>query len=91
MKTREALAEDWAQKGFSCDLWVDPPGQRWEDYVHEVDELLFVAEGKLEVEIEGSKKILNQGDEVLIAANSKHSVRNIGGTAARWYYGYIKS
>lgn len=91
MKTREALAEDWAQKGFSCDLWVDPPGQRWEDYVHEVDELLFVAEGKLEVEIEGSKKILNQGDEVLIAANSKHSVRNIGGTTARWYYGYIKS
>ena len=91
MKTREALAEDWAQKGFSCDLWVDPPGQRWEDYVHEVDELLFVAEGKLEVEIEGSKKILNQGDEVFIAANSKHSVRNIGGTTARWYYGYIKS
>ena len=28
-----------AGEGFSCDLWVDPPGQVWEDYRHATDEL----------------------------------------------------
>jgi len=91
MKTRTALATEWAKKGFSCDLWIDPPGQRWENYVHEVDELLCVAEGKLEFEMNGTKKILNKGDEVFIPAKVRHSVRNVGGTTARWLYGYRHS
>ena len=28
------------------------------------------------------------GDEVMIPARANHSVFNIGGTEARWYYGY---
>jgi hypothetical protein len=30
MKTidRERVAADWAARGFSCELWVDPPVQR---------------------------------------------------------------
>ena len=91
MKTQETLARDWAKRGFSCDLWVDPPGQRWEDYVHGVDEVVYVAEGKLEFETEGKKQTLNPGDEAFIPAGSHHSVRNVGGTTARWYYGYRKS
>lgn len=35
-KNKKTLAKEWAQKGFCCDLWVDPPGQWWENYVHEV-------------------------------------------------------
>ncbi len=87
-KNKETLAEEWGEKGFSCDLWVDPPGQCWEDYVHDVDEVVSVAEGKLEFEIGGKKQILNPGDEAFIPAGARHSVRNIGGTTARWYYGY---
>lgn len=26
------IAAEWASGGFSCDLWTDPPGQRWEDF-----------------------------------------------------------
>ena len=44
-----AVEGDWPSRGFSCGLWVDSPGQVWEDY---------------------------------------HSVRNVGGTTARWLYGY---
>jgi hypothetical protein len=28
------------------------------------------------------------GEEVLIAAHVPHTVRNIGGTTAKWLYGY---
>ncbi|MBI4115367.1 MAG: cupin domain-containing protein [Candidatus Omnitrophica bacterium] len=88
IKTEEELSKEWTKKGFSCDLWVDPPGQRWEDYVHDVDEVVYVKEGKLEFEIGDDKKILEPGDEAFIPARANHSVRNIGGTTARWYYGY---
>jgi len=75
-------------KGFSCEPWLDPPGQRWENYVHEVDELVYVVEGTMEFEIGGQKQILNPGEEAFIPARVTHSARNIGSTAARWYYGY---
>lgn len=91
LKESELLSKEWGKKGFSCDLWVDPPGQRWEDYVHEVDEVVYVVEGKLEFEIGGKKQILEPGDEAFIPAGALHSVRNVGGTTARWYYGYQKS
>ena len=36
------IEKDWAKRGYSCGLWVDPPGQLWEDYVHDTDELLSI-------------------------------------------------
>jgi mannose-6-phosphate isomerase-like protein (cupin superfamily) len=82
------IANDWKARGFSCGLWADPPGQVWEDYVHSTDELLMIMEGALELEMQG--KILRPGigEEVLIPAHTSHTVRNIGGTTARWLYGY---
>jgi len=34
---RIQVERDWYSRGFSCGLWVDPPGQMWEDYVHSMD------------------------------------------------------
>ena len=34
-----AVERSWRERGFSCGLWVDPPGQVWADYVHDTDEL----------------------------------------------------
>lgn len=50
---RDAVARSWRERGFSCGLWVDPPGQVWADYVHDVDELVMVVDGDVEFEIEG--------------------------------------
>jgi len=50
---RDKIAADWAERGVSCDLWIDPPGQRWEDFTHETDELVTVLEGRMEFEVEG--------------------------------------
>jgi len=85
---QQDVARDWAARGFSCELWVDPPGQRWEDFVHNTDELVLVLEGELEFEINGEISHPETGEELYIPAGAVHSVRNIGGLTARWLYGY---
>ena len=90
MKTidREQVAADWAARGFSCELWVDPPGRRWEDFTHRTDELVLVLEGAMEFEVEDRVVRPAPGEELLIPAGARHSARNVGGTTARWLYGY---
>ena len=82
------VSQNWAARGFSCELWVDPPGQRWEDFVHNADELVLVLEGELEFEINGQISHPRAGEELYIPAGVVHSVRNLGGSTARWLYGY---
>ena len=85
---RHKVEKDWRSRGFSCGLWVDPPGQVWEGYVHDTDEFLMVIEGTLELEIQGKKFLSTPGEEVFIPANATHSVRNLGKTTSQWLYGY---
>lgn len=85
---REKVAEDWAARGYSCELWTDAPGQRWEDFRHATDELVMVLEGQMEFEVEGTIKHPSPGEELLIPAGAVHSARNVGQTTARWLYGY---
>jgi len=51
----------------------------------------MVLEGKLELEIQGRIFRPKQGKEILIPARVRHTVRNVGGTTARWLYGYKSS
>ena len=85
---RRHIAANWAKRGFSCDLWIDSPGQRWEDFTHATDELVVVLEGKMEFEIERQVYHPPIGEELVIPAGAIHSARNIGTTTARWLYGY---
>jgi len=87
---KKEISADWKGRGFGCDLWTDPPGQRWEDFVHGTDELVLVVEGELELEISGVIYHPKIGEEIFIPAGALHSVRNIGNTTARWLYGYGK-
>ncbi len=85
---QEQIAADWAGRGFSCELWTDPPGQRWEDFTHRTDEIVTLLEGEMEFEIEGRAVHPAKGEELLIPAGAVHSARNIGKTTARWLFGY---
>lgn len=85
---RASIREDWAGRGFSCDLWVDPPGRCWEDFVHETDELVIVLQGMMEFELAGVVRRPAPGEELLIPAGTRHSARNVGGKTVRWLYGY---
>ena len=46
------LKNDWKQRGYSFGVFRDPPGQVWADFVHKTDELVVLAEGEIEIEIE---------------------------------------
>jgi quercetin dioxygenase-like cupin family protein len=67
---------------------VDPPGQKWLDFKHDVDELVMVVEGDVEFEVEGDVHRPAPGEEVLIPARARHSVRTLGRAGSRWLYGY---
>jgi quercetin dioxygenase-like cupin family protein len=84
----EKISEDWQSRGFSCGVWVDPPRQIWEDFMHSMDELVLVLEGDVEFEIDGKVHHPEPGEELLIPAKALHSVRNLGNTTSRWLYGY---
>ena len=77
-KTQESIAADWAGRGFSCGLWVDPPGKRWEGYTHAVDELIVVLEGTMEFEVSGTVIHPEPGEEIRVPAGAVHSARNSG-------------
>jgi len=84
----QQIKSDWRARGFSCDLWIDPPGRRWENFVHATDELIIVLEGDAVFEIEGTVRHPKTGEELFIPAGAVHSARNIGTATARWLYGY---
>ena len=84
----DKIAAVWAQRGFSCDLWVDPAGQLWENFAHDVDEIVMVIEGEMEFHVGGKLHHLQAGDELLIPARVVHSSLNIGTSIARWLYGF---
>ena len=88
---REAIRRTWADRDFDCNLWVDPPGQRWEDFTHATDEVVLVLEGQMEFEIEGEVHRPAPGEELLIPARARHSARNVGTTTSRWLYGYRRT
>lgn len=85
---RKEVAREWTKRGFTCDLWVDPPGQCWVNFVHEVDEVVMVIEGDMEFEFGGQVHHPKVGDELLIPAGVVHSSKNIGKSQALWLYGY---
>ena len=86
--SRDEIQADWGARGFSCDLWVDPPGQVWADFVHATDELVMPIEGRIELEFSGTRRCPAIGEEVLIPAGARHTVRNLSEGTARWLYGY---
>ena len=48
------IKENWNYRGYSFGVFKDPPGQVWADFVHKTDELIVLAEGEIEIEIEGN-------------------------------------
>ena len=88
MKTKLSLyqlKQNWDSRGYTFGIFKDPPRQVWADYVHKTDELVVLAEGEIEIEIEGKSQRPQIGEEVFIPASTLHTVRNVGNV---WYYGH---
>ena len=82
------IKQDWQTRGYSSEIWTDPPGQVWQDYIHGVDELLMLIDGEIEVHLGGQVLRPAIGEEIFIPANEPHTVINIGSTTNYWLYGY---
>ena len=67
---QEATRRDWNGRGFSFGIFRDPPGQVWADFVHRTDDLVMLAEGEIELEIEGKTQRTLIGQEVFIPTNA---------------------
>ena len=85
---RTDVGRSWKERGYSCDLFVDPPGREWNDFVHHTNELVTVIEGKLRMVIEEEEMTASPGDEIFIPKGANHSVKNIHSDTTRWLYGY---
>lgn len=84
----EQICQQWQTRGFSCDIWSDPAGQVWANFVHATDELVMLLEGEIELEYSSRCIRPHVGEEVFIPAGVYHTVRNIGKGQNRWLYGY---
>ncbi|HQM47255.1 MAG TPA: cupin domain-containing protein [Candidatus Hydrogenedentes bacterium] len=78
---------NWYRRGFTCERRCDRPGQTWSDYAHDVDELVMLVEGEIEVEMKGKIHKLRPGQELLVPASVPHTIRNVGSTHAVWLKG----
>ena len=85
---REIVERDWHGRGYSCHLFVDPPGQEWNDFVHRTNEVVTVAEGRLELTVGSETLLAEPGDEIFIPRDVVHSVKNIHSGTTRWLFGY---
>ncbi len=82
------IRTDWEARGFSFELWSDPPGQAWSGFVHETDELVMLLEGEVEFSFAGEAIRPGIGEELLIPAGVRHTVVNVGAARNRWCFGY---
>lgn len=85
---REAVEAAWGARGFSCSLWIDPPEQVRKDFEHDVDELVLLVTGVAQIELGDQVVRLEAGDELMIPAGVRHTIRNCGSGPARWLHGY---
>ena len=85
---RSSVEANWSARGYSCDLFIDPPGREWNDFVHATNELVCVYDGRLEMTVGEEEVIAEAGDEIFIPRGAVHSLKNIHSGTTRWFYGY---
>ncbi len=85
---QETVGKLWNDRGFNCHLYVDKPGQEWNDFFHNTNELVTVIHGRLQLTVGKEEITLNVGDELFIPARACHSVKNIFDSETQWLFGY---
>ncbi len=84
----QAVQLDWRGRSYDCHRFTDPPGQTWNDFVHETNEVVTVVDGRLELTIGEQVVIAEPGDEAFIPRGVLHTVRNVHVGTTCWLFGY---
>ncbi|MCY3995617.1 MAG: cupin domain-containing protein [Rhodobacter sp.] len=72
----ERLSANFPGSTLRSVILHEPPGHRSEPISHEGEELFYILQGEITVEIEGGCKILRQGDSTHFASRRKHATWN---------------
>jgi mannose-6-phosphate isomerase-like protein (cupin superfamily) len=84
----ERVRRDWAGEGFSFGVFRDPPGQEWNDFVHDSDEYVLVAEGRMAIAVGEESFEAAAGDLIRIPRGTSHSLQTLSVSGSVWLYGY---
>ena len=84
----EELERSFTERGYSFGIFVDPPGQEWLGFVHDVDEIVVPLEGSVTITVAGAVHRPAIGEEVFIPAHAVHDVVTGAESGSRWAYGY---
>ncbi len=87
-QTREQVQHEWADRGFGCELWVEPAGAVMSDFVYDTEQLIHLLDGALQIEMGGRTVRLQPGEELTIPGGMRHTIRNIHSATSRWLYGH---
>ena len=79
---------DWQAEGFSFGVFRDGPGQEWNGFVHDEDEYVTVAEGRLRISVGSETFEAGPGDLIRIPAGAVHSLKTLSSEGSVWLYGY---
>jgi len=83
-----AVKSAWQQQGFSFGIFRDSPGQEWNDFIHDTDEFVVVAEGALTIHVGAETADCAAGDLVRIPRGAVHSLKTTSPSGSVWFYGY---
>ena len=86
----DSLRRDFSTRGYSFDIFVDPPGQQWLGFRHQVDEIVVPLQGQVTLTVDGVQHSPALGEEVFIPAHALHDVVTSPAAGSRWAYGYKK-
>ncbi len=82
-KTIEVLARSDNMEGI---LVTVEPGSDWgQAYAHQGEEIRYIIEGTLEVDIGGKKYLLKKGDCLWHTSSVPHTLRNPGKKKAKYF------
>lgn len=82
------VKSQWLQQGFSFGIFRDAPDQEWNDFVHDTDEFVVIAEGKLTISVGTKTADCEAGDLVRIPRGVVHSLKTTSQSGSVWFYGY---
>lgn len=80
--TYERISSSFPGSVLRSVIFHEPPGHRGEPIAHEGEEMLFVVNGAITVEVDGEQSILETGDSIHFPSTKTHSTWNHSGKPA---------
>lgn len=74
----ERISASFPGSKLRCVIVHEPPGHRSEPISHDGEELMFVMDGTITVELDGERTILQTGDSIHFPSTKTHSTWNHG-------------